>query len=86
MEGNYIDEAHLSIGGVAPIPKYLHETSTFLIGKELTSKLILKAAEILQNEISPISDVRGSSDYKRLLARQLFFAHFIKFFPEKFNL
>ena len=86
MEGNYIDEAHLSVGGVAPIPKYMHDTSTFLIGKELTSKMILKAAEILQNEISPISDVRGSSDYKRLLARQLFFAHFIKFFPKKFNL
>ena len=86
MEGNYIEEAHLSIGGVAPIPKYLLDTSTFLIGKELTPKIILKAAEILQNEISPISDVRGSSAYKRLLARQLFFAHFIKFFPEKFNL
>lgn len=86
IEGNYIDEVHLSIGGVAPIPKYLHETSNFLRGKDLTSKMILNAAEILQNEISPISDVRGSSNYKRLLARQLFFAHFIKFFPEKINL
>ena len=86
MEGNYIEDAHLSIGGVAPIPKYLHETSTFLIGNEITIPVILKAAVLLQNEISPISDVRGSSAYKRLLARQLFFAHFIKFFPEIFNL
>jgi len=26
--------------------------------------------------------VRGSADYKRLLLRQLFFAHFITLFPE----
>jgi xanthine dehydrogenase small subunit len=36
---------------------------------------------ILQEEVSPISDVRGSEDYKRLLLRQLFHAHFIELFP-----
>jgi xanthine dehydrogenase small subunit len=86
MEENYINNVHISIGGVAPIPKYLGETSAYLIGKELSPETVLKAADILQNEISPISDVRGSAAYKRLLARQLFFAHFITFFPELFNL
>jgi xanthine dehydrogenase small subunit len=37
----------------------------------------------LQEEISPISDVRGSSEYKRLLLRQLFFCHFLKLFPDR---
>jgi xanthine dehydrogenase small subunit len=86
MEENYINNVHISIGGVAPIPKYLRETSAYLIGKELSPETVLKAADILQNEISPISDVRGSAAYKRLLARQLFFAHFITFFPGLFNL
>ncbi|QRM88235.1 2Fe-2S iron-sulfur cluster binding domain-containing protein [Lacinutrix sp. WUR7] len=81
-----ISEAHVSIGGVAAIPKYLHNTSTFLIGKPLTSETILEANEILQKEIAPISDVRGTSDYKRLLGRQLFFAHFTALFPKKFTL
>jgi len=31
----------------------------------------------LNEEISPISDARGSAEYKRLLARQLFIAQFL---------
>ena len=76
----------MSIGGVAAIPKYLHVTSAFLIGKSLTSETIIEANAILQKEISPISDVRGTSDYKRLLGRQLLFAHFTALFPTQFIL
>lgn len=86
FENETIKEAHVSIGGVAAIPKYLHETSAYLNGKSLTSEIILEANDILQSEISPISDVRGSSDYKRLLARQLFFAHFTELIPRQFTL
>ena len=86
VDNDKISEAHVSVGGVAAIPKYLHETSKFLTGKSLTSRTILEASDILQNEVSPISDVRGSSDYKRLLARQLFFAHFTESFPKQFTL
>ncbi|WP_400076542.1 FAD binding domain-containing protein [Winogradskyella sp. R77965] len=86
VEDNVITEAHVAIGGVAAIPKYLHETSAFLTGKALTSEIILEASEVLQSEILPISDVRGTSDYKRLLGQQLFFAHFIELFPEVFTL
>ncbi|MFK7832040.1 MAG: FAD binding domain-containing protein [Winogradskyella sp.] len=86
VENHIITEAHVSIGGVAAIPKYLHETSAFLNSKLLTIETIMEANEMLQNEISPISDVRGTSDYKRLLARQLFFAHFTELFPKQFQL
>ncbi|MEQ1605362.1 MAG: FAD binding domain-containing protein [Pyrinomonadaceae bacterium] len=72
-----LQSVHLSAGGVAPIPLYLQETSAFLIGKEVTEETITAANEIMQSEISPISDVRGSEQYKRLLLRQLFRAHFI---------
>jgi xanthine dehydrogenase small subunit len=44
------------------------------------------ANEVMQTEISPISDVRGTADYKRLLLRQLLLAHFLKFAPEKMEL
>jgi len=86
IENNTIQNAHVSIGGVAAIPKYLHKTSAFLIEKQLNTQTILEANQMLQKEISPISDVRGASDYKRLLARQLFFAHFTELFPEEYNL
>lgn len=86
IENNTISQTHIAIGGVSAIPKYLFKTSEFLKGKLLTSKVIIEANNVLQEEILPISDVRGSSNYKRLLARQLFFAHFIEIFPKQFKL
>jgi len=86
LKDSTIQNAHVSIGGVAAIPKYLFKTSAFLNKKQLNSTTILEANQILQNEISPISDVRGLSDYKRLVARQLFFLHFMETFPEQFQL
>ncbi len=86
MENDTISEAHVAMGGVYEIPRYLHKTSAYLKGKTIIPEVILKANDILQDEISPISDVRGTSDYKRLLGRQLFFAHFTELFPEQFQL
>jgi len=82
MDKSKIKNIYLSIGGVAEIPKYLNKTISYLTGKEMIAKNIISAEKILQSEISPISDVRGSSSYKRLLARQLFFSHFLEMFPE----
>jgi xanthine dehydrogenase small subunit len=70
-----IHEIHLSAGGVLPIPKYLDQTSSFLRGKKLNSNTVIEAIEYLQKEIAPISDIRGSAEYKRLLLRQQFFIH-----------
>lgn len=86
LENNIVSEAHFSVGGVAAIPKYLSKTSAFLVGKPIISEIVTAAEAVLQSEISPISDVRGSSEYKRLLAKQLFFAHFLELFPEQIEL
>ncbi len=80
-DGNIITEAHCAMGGVGPIPKYLARTGEFLSNKEMSAETIRQAEAILQTELSPISDARGTEAYKRLLARQLFFAHFITLFP-----
>jgi xanthine dehydrogenase small subunit len=77
---NIIEQARVSAGGVAPIPLYLRNTSEFLFGKEINKNTITEANEIIQTEVSPISDVRGSAEYKRLLLRQLFTAHFVELF------
>ena len=67
---------HLSAGGVAPFPKFLNDTCTFLTGNKISATILKEAIEILNNEIAPISDARGTAEYKRLLLRQLFLAHF----------
>jgi xanthine dehydrogenase small subunit len=79
-----IVHASVSIGGVSAIPLFLSKTSEFLVGKTIIQgekvDWFEEANSILQTEISPISDVRGSAAYKRLLAKQLFKAHFVELF------
>ncbi|MFT6715246.1 MAG: xanthine dehydrogenase small subunit [Planctomycetota bacterium] len=72
----------LSAGGVGPTPMLLEQTASFLEGKPVCAASVLEAAAVIDTEIAPISDVRGSADYKRLLLRQLFFAHVLKLFPD----
>lgn len=86
MDADTIHEAHVSAGGVAPIPKYLASTSAFLAGKPVNPETVRAAIKLMNDEIAPISDARGTADYKRLLLRQLFFAHFMELFPERFTL
>ena len=71
-----IEDIHLSAGGVAPFPKYLKDTAAFLKGKKINAENLKAAIEIMNTEIAPISDARGAKEYKRLLLRQLFLAHF----------
>ncbi len=75
-DAGVIEDIHLSAGGVAPFPKYLSATANFLKGKKPEAEVLKAAIDIINTEIAPISDARGTTDYKRLLLRQLFIAHF----------
>lgn len=75
MNNDIIEIAGLSAGGVGPVPMYLQKTSEHLTGKKITEELIEEAIEVMQTEISPISDARGSKEYKTLLLGQLIKAH-----------
>ena len=81
-DNNDITDVHISAGGVGPVPLFLQKTSSFLQGKILSEDLINEAVEVAQTEISPISDARGTEEYKRLLLGQLIKAHFITLFPK----
>lgn len=79
---NIIKEINLSAGGVSPIPLYLNEANSFLKNKELNLANIKEALEIALTEIKPISDVRGSIEYKTILFCQLLLSHFFTLFPD----
>ena len=81
MKNDMIVEAGLSAGGVGPVPAYLTKASGYLAGKRISAALITDVLEVAQTEIAPISDVRGTESYKRLLLGQLIKAHFIQLFP-----
>ena len=82
LADDIIESVHLSAGGVGPVPLYLQATCDHLRGQRLCAALVQQAARIAQTEISPISDLRGSVAYKRLLLRQLIYAHFLKLCPQ----
>jgi len=82
VENGLIQAARVSAGGVGPVPLLLARTGAFLVGRDLSAETLTAANEVMQAEINPISDVRGTSDYKRLLLRQLLWAHFLRFAPE----
>ncbi len=73
---------HISAGGVSPVPLYLTKTVEYLTGKEINIGNLQDAVKISLDEISPITDSRGSLDYKKTLLRNLLFAHYLKLFPE----
>lgn len=75
------DLVELTMGGVAPVPLYLDATSAALRGQPVTAATIHAAADVLDSEIAPIDDVRGSAAYKRTLARRLLFAHILNLAP-----
>lgn len=82
VESGTIKTASLAIGGVAATPLYLGKTSAFLTGKVLSEACVQEALDVAQTEFNPLSDVRGSAAYKRLLARQLLASQFTTLFPE----
>ncbi|QKG80068.1 FAD binding domain-containing protein [Tenuifilum thalassicum] len=85
FDNGVITKCRLSAGGVAPYPLYLEKTSTFMNGNPINKDTIANALELIDNEISPISDIRGTAEYKRLLLKQLFKAHLQKVVGDEFE-
>jgi len=86
VDGTLIQEARLSAGGVAPIPRLLDKTSTYLAGRAVSAETVRGAIASALEEVAPIDDVRGSAAYKRLLLERLVIAHFLALFPHYLTL
>jgi len=86
LRKNSISQINISAGGVGPVPMHLNKMCSFLTGKSISSETVKDAVSVAISEISPINDARGSAEYKKLLLRQLLYAHFIKLFPEQITI
>ncbi len=84
-ENGVIREATLTAGGVAPTPYFLAETSAWLLDRLVSVQTVVEAANLAQSEVTPISDIRGSAAYKRLLLRQLIWSHFQTLYPDRIS-
>lgn len=64
---NKVVSVSLAFGGVAPTPVRARQTEAFLLGQEWSELVLGQACRLLATEFTPISDVRGSADYRASL-------------------
>jgi carbon-monoxide dehydrogenase medium subunit len=64
-------KARVALAAVAPVPLRARAAEQALEGKPVTPEAIERAAELAVGATKPISDQRGSADYRRHLVRVL---------------
>jgi len=79
---NIVRHARLSYGGVAAMPMRALKTEAALLGKFWSQETIRAVTPILRAEFTPISDVRGSAEFRRELIVNLL----EKFYAESLSL
>ncbi|MBM4005157.1 MAG: xanthine dehydrogenase family protein subunit M [Planctomycetes bacterium] len=62
--GKTIVAARLALGAVAPTPLYAESASQLLAGQPVSDALIAKAAQAAREIVKPISDMRGTAEYR----------------------
>jgi xanthine dehydrogenase small subunit len=75
----------LAVGGVGPTPLRLLQTEAFLMKEGLNARTCKEALSRAQAEIKPLSDLRGSSAYRRLVTQNLL-EKFLRSLPQEESL
>ncbi len=69
VAGDAINDARIALGAVAPTPMRALKAEEFIKGKKINDDLLAEAGVIASQECKPISDIRGSEEYRRDLVR-----------------
>jgi len=65
------DEVRIALGAVAPVPVRAFKTEELLKGKTIDESLLEKAGRSALTEVSPISDIRSSQEYREEIIKVL---------------
>lgn len=71
-----VTDAALALGGVAATPTRLPQVEKLLLGKTISEDLVAECADALNSSIKPLSDVRGTSGFRRVLATNMLKLYF----------
>ena len=66
-----VESMRIAYGGVGPVVLRLGKTEEFLAGRAFNLDTFAAAGEIARDEIAPISDVRGSREFRLQLAENI---------------
>lgn len=69
MTDNFVGEAVITLGAVAPTIIHAEAAEKSLVGKALTEESITAAAVLTMEATRPINDLRASAKYRRTMAR-----------------
>ena len=72
LKNNLIQDCRIVIGGVGPTVARVYSLEEEVIGKNFSESLFLKLSENVANYITPLSDVRGTKEYRLKLSQNLF--------------
>jgi carbon-monoxide dehydrogenase medium subunit len=64
-------DVKIVLGAVAPTPIRAKKAEDIIRGEKIEEKLIQKAAQLASEEAHPISDVRGSANYRKEMVKVL---------------
>ena len=70
-DGNRFVSAIIALGAVAPTPLLASEAGEYLADKSITRENIREASQMAQSIAKPISDLRGTAEYRRHLCAVL---------------
>jgi carbon-monoxide dehydrogenase medium subunit len=65
LEDGVFRSAHLALAAVAPTPLYIRTASEWLPGNPVTDETIRIAAEMAKDAAKPITDMRGTEEYRK---------------------
>jgi carbon-monoxide dehydrogenase medium subunit len=71
MDNGVIRSARVALASVAPTPLFVREAGESLAGSAAGADDIQRAAEIARQAAKPITDMRGTAEYRRHLCAVL---------------
>jgi len=71
LDNGTFTEARIALASVAPIPLFVQAAGDSLKGKPVNAESIEAAAELAKSAAQPISDMRGTAEYRRHLCAVL---------------
>lgn len=71
MKGSRVIDAKLAYGGVGPTPVRLGAAESLLKGNDVTPELVQSVGQAIAGEVRPLSDVRGTEEFRRKMSVRL---------------